>query len=1124
MLTASEYLPLPSQQISTQTGDHRSIDQQRSTGPSSSPTFDEQAASSRRHKLGRKPRRQPITAEAAEAWLLSALENSSAHQARDTWSSFNALPLDRRKALPVHVLSQVARIQKTLQLKRRGYLWDRLNSIYQIWQQHESIPIEEIRDTLELLHSWFQQKDVPHSRKEFRSARQLCVVVARLLNPYSEVELLEIEKVTEIVSDYGSTENYTDLAISLGVNLNSPESRRNGDCTRPEAMKELYSRIICGLAQRRKVEEALTLTSCAWDNQLLINVENCGRDIIVAMSALNPHDPEMVVHLNSHIRRVAETEGSEHPIGQWFQKKQSIQARVNEIYMNNEHPDMIAIIGSVGDQDRVALSFVKNKMRFLLTHPKAQFSLYSKDSTQEASIAVQILHKALEAMKLYDEYLSHGYETDRELYRIAKMAKRRFETHSHHSPSLRNAAHLRAKEERDKDARNFKKKWRAPRMITGHWEDAELGYEASEQGTNSLEHEALDGNTSIAQEELKGQHVTDLPASEEGSRNNIYANATAGQILHLAIELGDIDLARGMLPLVMDDPSFSWTFNDDDRAISLLRVLIQDASRADIPRHARHAATQLACSFYAKWQEDLAREPKDYIEKRGQVSRDLRSPAFNLLRLLAHHQKEEGFARAVQTLVQDPSIKLSGEHIRLFAKHVLRSSNSLPWVAFKLHITKDVLARWSTLPNPSEVLDRAVVDVNLDTSTFDARTYIRWCETVLHFMRHLDVSVKLQSLKDVLDMYEGRMDTEEDSLAAYIVSELRKADIKPAGKIENMLLDAELHTSSAEIPGLLKLLKEGSVKLAARSAEEHISVLLAKGQLGYAHPVYEILAAASEQSKDADASEIANSIQAIRSRLGLQTLEQPVVTVTGDAVPDEVELGHAELAISGHPYKVQHSTTPEREVTRQGEQLTDSCGVIISDLEVPTDFLGEFFSDPHHIENAREKEVLHPFAPEPGPWNEAAVGFQDAVDPEGVQVAAAETKLDPILEEQKHQEQQTSFDNGSSGRGTLGTPIPALAGPSFNQSYSTLASQPAFFAAQAPIPPPSILHDISQLPQQFANLTMEQMLALKRRCEIEMEAMRRKDEQVLAARRIALSRADASRWQGWQEFQATPWY
>lgn len=160
--------------------------------------------------------------------------------------------------------------------------------------------------------------------------------------------------------------------------------------------------------------------------------------------------------------------------------------------------------------------------------------------------------------------------------------------------------------------------------------------------------------------------------------------------------------------------------------------------------------------------------------------------------------------------------------------------------------------------------------------------------------------------------------------------------------------------------------------------------------------------------------------------------------------------------------------------------------------------------------------------PEVQEWSEAAVGFRNAVGPEKVQVAAA--SMTASHTEEKEELAAAPFFENSYNRGSSTTSA-LLHGTASAQAYSTLASQAGpsstFDSQQSS---PSILRELSQLPQQFADLTMEQVLALKRRCEIEMDAIRKRDEQVLAARRMALSRADASRWQGWQEFQATPWY
>jgi len=1056
----------------------------------------------------------------AQSWLLAALQNPNALQARDTWNSFNALPLARRHDLPLYVFSHLAKIQKTLQLKRRGLLWERLSSIYQIWQQQECIPVEELRDTLQMLRYWFEQKDVPQNKRSFGFARQLCCDIARLLNPYSEIELLEMEQLADIIHDYGSPENLVDVASSFGMALESRENRQSDHGTRSTTMKDVYSRLVSGLAQRGKVKEALTLTSRATANGVPIHVGDCGRDVIVAIYAISHEESEKVSEVNSLMERVANLESMDHPISQWYRRLEGIGSQVAQIDLNNEKPDWTAIFMAEDDQEKVAISFLKNRIRQLVSYPHSMAMRQANVSEVEKSrIAVQTLHKALEAMSLYEEHLSKGFETDRELYRIVKMAKRRVTTYSGFSPLLREAAYLRTKEERAKDARNFKKKWLAPRMITAHWEHAE----ATEHVSPDYAVEMQDGPSTQSQRRIQDQQDEGLIQQHERSgRRNIYADATSGQILHLAIELGDTELARALVPVVMKDTTFSWTLQHDDRALSLLSTLIQDATRADMTRQAKQTATQLACSFYTSWQDDLAKYPQAHIEQRGQVERTRRSPAFHLLRLLAHHQEQDGFTVAMQALVQDPSVRLAESHMQLFARHIARSSTSLPWIALKLHIAKDALTQFSRAPLLAEALYRAVMDIELDMFTFEERVYLRWCDTVLHHMQHSGYSIQRESLEAVLAMYEGHKDLQDDSLAAHIVAGLHKADIKPASKIETLFREARAHTAYNAIAPFLNHLEEGSVALAAPVARDVIKELVAKKHLHCANLLYELFVAVSDQDANCDAPLIAETIEAMEAQLGLLRPEQAVAPIVNKSATaplktlgvNETMQEFTENAQIPAPVILSH------EVARQGKKVFNQGSDSIIDKRVLSDFLGEFFSDSHHTEKKHQHDWLQPDAQEAGRWNEAAVGFPDAVGPEQIQAAAASVQ-GPVIKDIELRKPQLSSESSNS-RATSGTPVLAT-GFISSQSYSTLASQPGVMPSGIS-PHASILQELSQLPQQFADLTMEQVLALKRRCEIEMEAMRRKDEKVLAARRISLSRADASRWQGWQEFQATPWY
>lgn len=194
----------------------------------------------------------------------------------------------------------------------------------------------------------------------------------------------------------------------------------------------------------------------------------------------------------------------------------------------------------------------------------------------------------------------------------------------------------------------------------------------------------------------------------------------------------------------------------------------------------------------------------------------------------------------------------------------------------------------------------------------------------------------------------------------------------------------------------------------------------------------------------------------------------------------------------------------------------------MTDTLMTIGFLGEFFSDSHRATPQHEHPWARQGIAEAKEWSEAAVGFRNAVDTEEVQVPAAFV-TESLSQTKKRPDVEAFFESNNNRSASLTAALPA--GSASTQAFSTLAGRAG--AATGPHRQEStvsILQELSQLPQQFADLTMEQVLALKRRCEIEMDAVRKKDEQILAARRGALSRADASRWQGWQEFQATPWY
>lgn len=1112
-------------QAFVQSSDNPPLEKQKGSSSSAFSPSAQYAGSTHTSNSSRSPYKKHLSPAQAEAYLLEILNNPGRYAIRDSWISYDALPLDRRRALDPSIYAQLVKLQKALQLPRRGSLWQRLSSIYAIWQEQEPIPAEELRDTLSMVRAWFEQKEIPHAIKAFAQARRLCCEIGGMLSPYADPELWE--QVVDLVLDYGSTDNLVHLAHSLSTGLASVKRghRHHGDWL--EAMPAVYSKVISGLAQRRELEAAYTLASSAWNNQVSIHEGNCGRDILVALLAMSAESPGSILPCLEVMRFSAESNGLDSPVGKWYAEHERIMQRTGTAAVVHEEADIASLIG--GNEAEVALSLAKNQMRHLLVRPSLQPSHAdtSSQKDKQAKLAVRKLSNALEAMQIYDEFLSKGFQADRELYRIAKSAKKRIDTHSTFSPMLREAAHLRAMDQRAKEAKNFKKKWYPASGITGRWsseneaekpirgvlQTGQIAQEpvaqAEENVTGLLDHPYGSEDTSSSR--LKAQRLDD----------NIYTGATPGQIMHLAIETGDFELARAILPTVMQDPAFSWTAQDDDRALSLLSLLIQDATRSDINSHRKQAATQLACAFYASWQEDLSRDPQAHVAHRANVPRMKRAPAFDLLRLLAHHRRPEGFAQAMQALVQDPSLRLAEEHMRLFARHVLRSSKLVPWLALKLYITKENLARRASTARLVDLLDRAIAQTEVSTLHLEDRAYIRWCDTVMHFMRRLDITVKTRTLRDVLDIYEGRRDPHHDSLAAYVVEELRKANIKPATERDDLLIEARLRSSaSAAITPLLDLLEADSVSLAAAKLEGVIDKLLKNDQRADAQLIYELFKISAERCASTNASEVSDAIEAIEVRLGRQATTHSLLRPADASIVMEPTVSISKSKVEAEAIESAQQIQPEvsqRVEPVQGMLLKKKDRVSMSNAVCLIGFLGDFFSDAQRS----DQTPMHAWTEVATSAREAAVGFQDAVDPEKVQLAAASPVDGAAPEEDETPQPQYAVNNS---RSNIGSPILAAALPFPNQAYSTLAAQANLSTAHLAAPPPSILHEISQLPQQFADLTMEQIFALKRRCEIEMEAVRRRDEQVFAARRISLSRADASRWQGWQEFQATPWY
>ena len=114
----------------------------------------------------------------------------------------------------------------------------------------------------------------------------------------------------------------------------------------------------------------------------------------------------------------------------------------------------------------------------------------------------------------------------------------------------------------------------------------------------------------------------------------------------------------------------------------------------------------------------------------------------------------------------------------------------------------------------------------------------------------------------------------------------------------------------------------------------------------------------------------------------------------------------------------------------------------------------------------------------------------------------------------------TAIDVGSSSSGSA------------TQSNSSSSSSSSSHADPA-IPPSSLLSalpnvSLSSLPFYLADFTFAQLSGLYQRYQLEMDAIRREEQEqsMLKVQResVQMQRADADRWRGWKEVGAVPWY
>lgn len=423
---------------------------------------------------------------------------------------------------------------------------------------------------------------------------------------------------------------------------------------------------------------------------------------------------------------------------------------------------------------------------------------------------------------------------------------------------------MRAVEHRKREAMNFKKKWFPPAAITGRWEEEQHLASEERQSMPNLDAEHSKSG-SIEKWQLEEEPINEERFNRR-QRENPYRNASLGQILHLAIETGDTDLARATFQAVREDPSFCWTLNDTPRVLSLLRILIADAKRRDLSKVAKQDAVQIACAFYVRWQEDLNRNEEAHQRNRRTVPALLRSPAFDLILLAAQHQQAYSYAVTLRALVHDPSITLTSVHMKRFATETLRPG-ARHWIALKLYLAQNILHSSDQGSYLCTELDRAVTAARVGTIVFSDRAKIRWYNTVLQFMDHLDVPLSPETFKRVLKLYHGKAEAIEGSPESITVKEMHKIGLKPLSLKDSLLVDLRLAVSDSSALGFLNLLEENNLLEAARMMRTLPKALLKRGQGELPRLVARLFLTVAEGHADSQHVDVLQAVEIVKGIL-----------------------------------------------------------------------------------------------------------------------------------------------------------------------------------------------------------------------------------------------------------------
>ena len=604
----------------------------------------------------------------------------------------------------------------------------------------------------------------------------------------------------------------------------------------------------------------------------------------------------------------------------------------------------------------------------------------------------------------------------------------------------------------------------------------------------------------------KGKEVPRIPA-----QFLTLSKATPAQLFLVALEAGDFALAKPLYVYARSQGSFRWDLDNVQHHSRFFVAMVKDLLNSQGSRSKQHnqTASIFAAEIYLDWREEGLSTDIETIK-----------PIIELLAGISHSNT---FRTTLNSLLSDESILLSAS---LFADlfQALKIKSFQSDVNDLYNTFQDVISYSRYERSLTLKMYRAVLSA---FARSEGRFESPWPARVFDHMLAIGVEPDVQTFNLFMNIQSLRVTTIEKVESTH--EALLARGLTPDRDTYSVLIASYLKTNQWEkaIQTIRHVFQLGIPihTIVARTVTQ-LMMLDKEDEALNLYNDWVVLVKSTCQSIGAG-SRTDYFMRNMQAALGLNKQERPTrPLITMDVTNQPVPNAETEIATKGfHDYSdfPGHETIALPEATILGIEAQRHVQDEL-DLESERPFLRNFVKETPDMDLLPLLDV----ATSSAAITEAPLDSQEVIPQngsravlEGERVPSIRSKAD--FEANKAEAEEPYFSCNSTNI--------SMAAP--NLSYNT--SDPFFVSRSAgatQTPQQSTTNTVqpaAQYPlsfrsfhQRIASLSYDQIANLRSR--IELEALGRQERELQMSRSILWKRADASRWDGWNEFAATPWY